>query len=1002
MSNYNKSFNFRNGVQVDEDDLIVRGSLVGIGTTIPRSELDVYGDTNVTGLVTSSNLYVSGIATFTDVRIGAGITIYGNSGIISATFYGDGSNLRGIPTSQWIDINPGTGVTSIYSLGNVGIATTGPTNTLQIGGRVENGDSGVGISSSGNIYASGIVTASSFVGGGSGLTGLNASQITTGTITEDRLPENLNVTGILTAATLQATQINNTGIATISDLKLGQTNISGIATVGFATVSAAYINNFTAGVATATSLTVTGTISASNISGLQSITIPGTASAGLITASNAYVTGVTTTGSLVASSANITNLTATSSTTEYATATNLDVTGIATAASLNASQINSTGIATFSTASITGLNVGVTTSTNFNSGAVRIGYGLTNEIDTFFTDLLLDSAGGTVIVDDNLNVTGIATFENGLRVNTSALPDADLGADLGSSTEYFKRAYVGEVNIGVAASNEITTRSNTLVLDSDAGTVQVDDNLVVTGTTYLTGITTVQDSIVPDVDQNAALGSASLRFSDAYVDNVRIGVGSDNEVSTGSGNLKLDSSSKLVEVADRFKVSGETYLVGVSTVETGLLPDDDKGAYLGSSSKSFSEAYIDEIRIGVGGTNVVDTREGNLVLDSQTSRVVVNNDLTVNQNTTLLGDLVVGDNDLYVNKTTNKIGIGTTVPSNDIEIVRTAALNVELVSETGAATVAIGQSLGIGNSSATVSYSGKNLDISNKDTGNFSFNLHSGSTGINTGNFNWVYGQTNAELLSLTYEGKLGLGITNPTNDFHVVGTSTVTDNAWFGSNVSVSGDLTFGGSLNGNIVLPTIIDGSNINVVTGVSTFTNIETTGNIIVGSGVSIGIGTDAPIVELDAREVDSMFGSISVGTGQTANTGDLVADGSVIASGVGIGTTNALQQLSVYGNVEIYPQDIPGAQVAYVTGTNLELVLNNKSTIGVGTTGSIASVDFRLAGKGINGGAASFMIPPTVTTSERVGLNTAGKEGALIFNSTTKKFQGYDGTTWHDLH
>ena len=38
MPNYNKSFNFRNGVQGDEDDLIVRSSLVGIGTTIPRSE----------------------------------------------------------------------------------------------------------------------------------------------------------------------------------------------------------------------------------------------------------------------------------------------------------------------------------------------------------------------------------------------------------------------------------------------------------------------------------------------------------------------------------------------------------------------------------------------------------------------------------------------------------------------------------------------------------------------------------------------------------------------------------------------------------------------------------------------------------------------------------------------------------------------------------------------------------------------------------------------------
>ena len=140
---------------------------------------------------------------------------------------------------------------------------------------------------------------------------------------------------------------------------------------------------------------------------------------------------------------------------------------------------------------------------------------------------------------------------------------------------------------------------------------------------------------------------------------------------------------------------------------------------------------------------------------------------------------------------------------------------------------------------------------------------------------------------------------------------------------------------------------------------------------------------------------MFGSISIGTGQTASTGNLVADGSVIASGVGIGTTNALQDLSIYGNIGIYPV----GQVSYVEGTNLELSLNDKSTIGVGTTGSIASVDFRFAGKGINNGAASFMIPPTVTNS---GLNTAGKEGALVFNSDTKKFQGYDGTTWHDLH
>ena len=44
MANIRKSFNFRNGVQVDNDNFVVNpNGLVGIGTTIPSELLDVRG-----------------------------------------------------------------------------------------------------------------------------------------------------------------------------------------------------------------------------------------------------------------------------------------------------------------------------------------------------------------------------------------------------------------------------------------------------------------------------------------------------------------------------------------------------------------------------------------------------------------------------------------------------------------------------------------------------------------------------------------------------------------------------------------------------------------------------------------------------------------------------------------------------------------------------------------------------------------------------------------------
>ena len=149
MANIRKSFNFRNGVQVDDDNFIVNANgLVGIGTSIPREFLDVHGTAKITGLVTARNLAVTGVSTFySDVKIGSGITFTSSGEVRAGTFFGSAAGLTGIfaiSTSGWY-INAG----NISTTSKVGIGTTLPSSQLDVVG---------------DVKVSGIITASSFSG----------------------------------------------------------------------------------------------------------------------------------------------------------------------------------------------------------------------------------------------------------------------------------------------------------------------------------------------------------------------------------------------------------------------------------------------------------------------------------------------------------------------------------------------------------------------------------------------------------------------------------------------------------------------------------------------------------------------------------------------------------------------------------------------------------------------------------------------------------------------
>ena len=328
-----------------------------------------------------------------------------------------------------------------------------------------------------------------------------------------------------------------------------------------------------------------------------------------------------------------------------------------------------------------------------------------------------------------------------------------------------------------------------------------------------------------------------------------------------------------------------------------------------------------------------------------------------------------------------RLGIGTTTPTTDIQILKNNNVEVQFISRGGVSQISIGQTInppvGAASSVGLIRYgnSPKSFDIANNDSGDINLYLHAGPAGINTGRFKWIYGQTFQELMSLSYDGYLGIGITNPSHKLHVVGTSTVTSDSYVGGNLNVSGTIT------GTLTLPNPAP-VNINSTTGISTTYNLQVQNNL---TAVSIGIGTTNPIVGLDARQKAALFGIVAINT--TSTTSSLQVTGESLFDTVGIGTTTTGGESLVISDSSILISDS-------VFNTN------SAFAVGIGTTLARSVVDLADAGNNLDFASVRFMLPPIVTTTERIGLSTIA--GAFIFNKTTNKFQGYTGIAWTDFH
>jgi len=158
---------------------------IGVGTNEPSQLLDVRGNINLSG-----NIYLSNTG-----------TIYKNG----QEYAGGSEGGEGGTSTLWQENE-----TKIhYSAGNVGINTDNPSETLEVVGNIK----------ATNIEAE-----------GANITAINATNITSGTLDNARLPADISITGDMTAKNLNVTGVTttiNTDIYQTENLEIISTGADG-------------------------------------------------------------------------------------------------------------------------------------------------------------------------------------------------------------------------------------------------------------------------------------------------------------------------------------------------------------------------------------------------------------------------------------------------------------------------------------------------------------------------------------------------------------------------------------------------------------------------------------------------------------------------------------------------------------------------------------------------------------------------------------------------------
>lgn len=551
MANIRKSFNFRNGVQVDNNNFVVNpNGLVGIGSSAPTAKLDVSGGVKVSGLVTSSTLG-AGIGTITDFT-----ATNANVGVLTATSLTIGSNsvtnLIGFAITTFITDSVG-----LHTISKLGISTnTANANyALDVGGNLR---------VTGDTEITGIVTANSFSGDVTG--NVNAASGVS-TFTELKVGTAITMSaGIITATTFSGSLPTSSLTGTISSTQIAN---SAVTDAKIDTVSASKL---------------TGALPA--ISGASLTNVPAVS----ITGSPNVNLGITTSSSIISGSIVGTGLSVTSI-------------GIGTASPANTFQQRATGATELQVTSDTAsasITVGREPGTsNTNNAEFRYG----------------GAGGFAFSNAQSLDIInyGTGNFNYYLSANNAGAAAGDYVWHKGANNDQLMTLTKGG-NLGIGITNP-SQKLSVQGSSKFTGIATFNDNVTITGSltaTFKGDLLDESDNIIVDVSNKLFDGNVNTTSGISTFNQLSIGstVTSDN-ITVGGASASHASPDHIFSVnnsINRFYVN-QTGAIGIATtfnldVSIGINATDKfavfGGVGVGTTSPRSAVDFADAGTVGVG------------------------------------------------------------------------------------------------------------------------------------------------------------------------------------------------------------------------------------------------------------------------------------------------------------------------------------------------------------------------------------------------------------------